>query len=348
MVLGAAAAALGLWFVSRRLDLAAAPGQLARAPVWALASALGLLALNLALYAIRWRVLLGAAGSAVPARRLLPAILLANGANTVLPARGGDLLRVESVRERFGVRPAHAVGTLFLERLLDGVVLATFLAAAVLSLGLPGAAVAASLVLLGAVALGVVVTLAAALRPARAALLLGLATARLPSWVRTPAERSLSGFLAGLSAFARPSALARAVALSFAMWLPQVAIYLLIGRGFGLDLSPAGYLLIASLANVALALPLAPAGLGSYEAAVLFGATGFAAGAGSGAVAAYLVAMRGILFLPVLAGGAAALPRSLPSVFGRRVPQPPGRRPPVGAEGSAPASGSAPSLDLAA
>lgn len=315
-------AALGLWLASTQVDVASLPGHLARTPVWALAGATSLLAVNLVLYAVRWRVLLRAAGSDVPARALLPAILLASGANAVLPGRAGDLLRVESARERFGVRPAHALGTLFLERLLDGVALSVLLVVAALALHLPPAALAGAFVLLVLVALGVVLTLLAARRPARAARLLTRATGRLPARVRPAVERSVTGFLAGLGAFADRRALARAVLLSFLMWPPEIAMFAVMGHGLGLELPLASYVAIGALANIALSLPLTPAGLGTYDAAVVLGAAGMGGPAGAGAVGAYVVAMRGVCFVPVMAAAAAMLPKSLPGLFGRRSGRP--------------------------
>lgn len=316
-LVGLAVGALLLWLVSKRVDLGALSAQLARVPAWALAAALSFLALNLVLYAARWRVLLRAAGSDVPARRLLSAIVVANGANTVLPARGGDLVRVEAVRERFGVRPAHAIGTLFLERLLDGIVLATFLAAAVLALPLHAALLVASLLLLGAVALGVVLTLAAALRPTWATATLSRATARLPERSRGAVDRSAEAFLYGLSAFGELSAFARALSISFLMWLPQVGMYFVVGHGFGLDLPLAAYFAIVSLANLALSLPLAPAGIGSYEAAAALTAVSLGGEGAAGLVGAYVVVMRGVSFLLPLVGAALLLPTTVPRLFGR-------------------------------
>jgi hypothetical protein len=49
---------------------------------------------------LRWKYLLSGAGYRVDKRRLFSTIAVGRGANNLLPARGGDLLRIESLRER--------------------------------------------------------------------------------------------------------------------------------------------------------------------------------------------------------------------------------------------------------
>lgn len=313
----AAVIAVAVWLVWTRGDVGAMARQLSALPAWSLAVAVGLLAASTVLYAVRWSELLAAAGTRVRAHALVPAILLGTGANSVLPARAGDLLQVDSVRSRFGVRPSHAFGTLVLERLLDGVAFAVFLAVAAMLLGLPWPAVAGALAFAGAVGIAIALALLAATHPERAATIARAATIRLPARARRGVDRSISGFLAGMAAFTHRSSFAKATLVSQAMWLGQVAVYAVVGEALGLGIPLAGYLLIATLANISLSLPLAPAGLGSYEAVVFFTAGGLASGAETGAAAAYVVVMRGVLFLPVLLAATVALPRSLPLLAGR-------------------------------
>ena len=77
--------------------------------------------------ALRWRILLDGAGYRVSLRSLFSSVCVGRGANNILPARGGDLIRIESMRELAHIPAFVTAGTLFAERLLDGVVLAAWI-----------------------------------------------------------------------------------------------------------------------------------------------------------------------------------------------------------------------------
>ena len=103
-------------------------------PPWTLFASLGLIGANVAFMTLRWRYLLQGAGYTCAVRKLFATIAVGRGANNILPARGGDLLRIESMRER-QIPAFVTAGTLFAERLLDGVVLSAWILLGALLIG---------------------------------------------------------------------------------------------------------------------------------------------------------------------------------------------------------------------
>jgi uncharacterized membrane protein YbhN (UPF0104 family) len=233
---------------------------------------------SLAFTAVRWRVLLRAAGVEATVPRLFAGLTAGAAVNNVVPARGGDVVRVRSVPGR----ASAVVGTLAAERLLDGFVLALF--------GVFGAAVSGSAPLLLWVGAGL-----------SAATVAGMAVAAwqppLPRWAR--------GFLAGLAVFRSPRLFAQALAASLALWLADVAMYWSLARAFGLHLGLGGAFLLEGIGNLALAVPATAAGVGSFDYLTLVGAK--SVGLAGPRSAAYVLAVHAFVVLPATAIGLALL-----------------------------------------
>src|SRR4051812_38398647 len=162
-------------------------------PASAVLAAVAAVLASLGFTALRWRYLLRAAGVQVRVPRLFAGLTAGAAINNVVPARGGDVVRVRSVP----ARTSAVVGTLAAERLLDGFVLALFIVFGAAVSGGASALLVVGAVLAAATVAGMVVS---ARQPAW--------LERLPRWAR--------GFLSGLAIFRAPRLLARALAASFA------------------------------------------------------------------------------------------------------------------------------------
>ena len=127
-----------LWLFQRQADLGTAVPAVTSLPPLSLIASLAAVLANLTFVTLRWRILLAAAGVDVDAGRLFVTVSAGAGVNNVLPARAGDLLRIESIRAAAGAPVFVLAGSLFVERLLDGLVLAAFLLVGTLVLGLGG------------------------------------------------------------------------------------------------------------------------------------------------------------------------------------------------------------------
>jgi uncharacterized membrane protein YbhN (UPF0104 family) len=297
-------------------SLGAAWSAAGRLSVGALVLALGAVAVNAGLSGVRFLYLLRAAGVDAPPGRAAVAYLAGTAANNVLPARGGDLLRIQAVREVAPV-PAFAVaGTLVAERMLDGFVLSIWIVLGALATGAGAPMLPIGLALVAGSGLGLLLASLAAASPSRAERALRRVTRLLPGRGGAAVASAGAGFVSGLAVFRSRGLFARALATSFALWLADVALYAVLARGFGLHLSLGGAFLLEGIGNLALAVPATAAGIGTFDYLTLLGARSL--GLGGGAASAYVVAVHAFVVLPVTIVGALVLRRAVPSAFALR------------------------------
>jgi glycosyltransferase 2 family protein len=269
---------------------------LASLPLSSILAAVAATVAGVALGASRWRTLLSAGGTEAPTGRLFAALTIGAAVNNLVPARGGDAVRVESAHQLTGAPRLEIAGTMLSERLLDGFVLALLVVTGALLGGAGGGFAWAG----GALAAGIAVLALAAAR-------FGTRFARLG---------------AGLAIFRRPSVAATAILTTSGIWLADVVMYGALARGFHLDVSFAALLLLVGAGNLALAVPGAAAGLGSFELLTLAGA--HAIGLGGGELAAFVLAVHAVIILPTTVVGLVLARVALPRAF--RYTQVPGSR----------------------
>ena len=310
-----AATSAFLWLFLREVDLGEAWGEIIALPLWALAGSLVLVLVNLWVMALRWRYLLEGAGYVVPLRSLFSTISVGRGANNVLPARGGDLVRIESMREVASVPGFVTAGTLFGERVLDGVVFSIFILTGALLIGEEGAMLLTGIALASGSAVGLSLLVLAAGHPDAARGVTARLSGRLPTRWQGGIVREAAHFTEGLRAFADARRLALCLATSAGMWLADVAMFALVGWAFGLGLDPGAYFLLEGIGNLALAVPATAAGLGSFDYLTLVAARGVEAP--ERVATAYVLTVHAFIVLPVTILGAALVRPALPRVFRR-------------------------------
>jgi uncharacterized membrane protein YbhN (UPF0104 family) len=230
--------------------------------------------------------------------RLFAALTIGSAVNNLVPARGGDAVRVESAHQLTGAPRLAVAGTMVSERILDGFVLALLIVAGALLAGLGGAFLWVG----GAVAAAIAV----------AALVLGRLGGRA-------LRGRLAGLEAGLAVFRASRAMGPALVATAGIWLADAVMYAALARGFHLDVSLAAILLLVGAGNLALAIPGAAAGLGSFELVTLAGAHGI--GVGGPELAAFVLAVHAVIVLPPTVTGMLLARVALPKAFrGRREP----------------------------
>jgi glycosyltransferase 2 family protein len=211
--------------------------------------------------------------------------------NNVLPARGGELLKIALLGARTTARRREVLGTVIVERVLDAAVLAgvfaalTFAAVEGAPSGRAGAIVAA--VLLLAAALG------------------------LAAYVRLRRRGRFERFAAAIRPVAGASRLlsrAQGIPLAFtslAIWCIDGLAFMLIARSIGVELDALSALAVVVLASLAAAIPAAPGYVGTFDAAMLVGLN--AAGVAGGDAIGVLLLARFLFFVPVTLVGLATL-----------------------------------------
>ncbi|MDQ4048624.1 MAG: lysylphosphatidylglycerol synthase domain-containing protein [Actinomycetota bacterium] len=93
--------------------------------------------------------------------------------------------------------------------------------------------------------------------------------------------------------------------VTFGLWVLEGGVYLAVARAVELDISTSGALYLVALTNFVAALPAAPGSIGTFDAAVAFGAKALG-GHGAGVVS-YLLLLRFILYVPITVVGLAVL-----------------------------------------
>jgi glycosyltransferase 2 family protein len=260
--------------------------------VAALLAAVGAYAVATAIRSERWHGLLRHSG-ARPLRRdsygLMPVGYMGNN---VLPARGGDMMRVYFMAPRAGTGMRTVIGTLVAERVLDVAVLLGLFGVVAYGVrggdGAPGgrvAWVAAALVLAG---LALLALMLFARRNGRAE--------RAREFLRPmlATTRTLRGRV-GLEMLAG----------TIVLWAVEAGTWYGTAAAAGLDASVVDVLYLLALASVFVMVPAGPGNLGTLDAAVVFGVHSIG---GTGAEAlSYLLLLRFVLFVPITVAGLGVL-----------------------------------------
>lgn len=275
-------AALVAW----RVDLAEAWDVFTSiAPGYALLGVVLLVASNV-VHARKWQRLLGGLG-AVRLRDSLAVFWTSMAANTVIPLRAGDVLRVQVMSQRTGLRRGGIVASLFTERLLDGIAFILLIASV---LAIQGRTSALNLwVLLALLVFGsiVVATVAAARSKP------GPDVERAP-WLRLVPGRfrqAVADFVPhaidGLRPLGEARSGTRVTLLAVLAWLLEASAYVAWGEAFRLEAGATALVLVMVAVNLASSISILPANLGFYELT----AVGVlrAAGEGPSEAAAYAI-----------------------------------------------------------
>jgi uncharacterized membrane protein YbhN (UPF0104 family) len=210
--------------------------------------------------------------------------------NNVLPARGGEVLKIAILGARSTSRRREILGSVLAERLLDAVVLAAMFV--VLSLGLADSPAGTTTVaLIGA------------------AIVLGFVALATYLWLRRSGrfERfaaTIRPVARGLKLFAHPSGIPL-FALSVAIWALEGLNLVVIAQSIGITLSPLDGMLVVVLASLAAAVPAAPGFAGTFDAGMILGLK--AAGITGGAASGILILSRFMYFVPATVVGLGAM-----------------------------------------
>ena len=231
---------------------------------------------------MRWRRLLHHIRE-VPTARLFPVVVVGYMANNLLPLRLGELVRSYYVGEREGVSKAAALVTIFIERLLDALMLLLFIVVIAVFVPLIGLAegfserwslpwplLAGAISLPFIVAFGVLVVVAYA--PSRVRALIVLVLRPLPAALEGRLMHVADMFLEGLRSLKNPSTVLLVFILSAPVWLFEAGLFVLVGYSFGFheiyDSLPeliVAMVLVTAIANIGASIPAGPGGIGLFE-----------------------------------------------------------------------------------
>jgi hypothetical protein len=207
--------------------------------------------------------------------------------NNVLPARGGELLRVVLMAPRSQARRRELLGSIIAERLLDVVALGGLFA--VMTLASVGGSPVGKL-------------------PAYLALGGGaVAAVALAVYIKLRRKGRFEKFAAAVRPVARASKIigkpegAVLIAVTAVVWALEGIVFALVGRSLGLDVDIVGGTFLVVLASFFALIPAAPGYVGTFDSAVLFGLHALKVTGGS--AVAFAVLVRFVMFVPITIAG---------------------------------------------
>lgn len=215
---------------------------------------------------LRWWYVLRQVGTEVPYRAATQMLFLSWFVNCVVPAKLGDLYRAFLLRGNFGGSTSRTVGTIFIERIADVIVIATLaLAAGFWSFRGRNRPEVDTIFLIGAIAAVVLIAFVIALRFAGHRL-----TRFLPARFASLWERFHEGSTGALTARSVPII----IGLTAAVWVLEGVRVFFVIRALGLpqvsNLGISSSVFVALAAALVTAIPLTPAGVGFVEGAIVF------------------------------------------------------------------------------
>jgi uncharacterized protein (TIRG00374 family) len=300
----AAAAALLLLFL-HNVNFGSMLSDIAHArPEWLVVSFASMF-VNMAVRAWRWQYLLEPL-TETTFGNAFRATAVGIAANSLLPARAGELIRPYFLSRHEPVSATGAFATIILERLLDVVTVLVLLAWFVLvdgdrTLANPGAFAAVKWAGLTAGA-GTAVILVVLFVMAGNAAMLGQRLERLesvlPSALAGLLARIVEKFASGLAAVRKPGRLLVALALSFPLWLSIALGIWAVAVAFGFAVPFTGTFLLIGLLSLGVAIPT-PGGIGGFHEAFRLGTTMFFGAPDDAAVGAAIV-LHALSVVPAL------------------------------------------------
>ena len=264
LLLGVAVAALFVWLTLRQMDLARITEVLGGARLDLIAAASALLCAGYACRIARWRIMLARENPALRWPDCAGPLLAGFAANNVLPFRAGDVMRALAFNGRMGTTAGAVLATLFVERLLDLLMMLIMLGIALWSfdfdlnrlLGFGGPALLAA-------ACGVLAVLLfpGVLKPL--AKVLGALAGRLPAARRLQVE--LDKATNTLSLLAGGPVMAALIAWSAVAWLAEGGVYWLAAQALVSIATPAASWLALPVGTLATLIPSTPGYVGTFD-----------------------------------------------------------------------------------
>jgi len=254
--------------------------------------------------AVRWRYLLKPLAD-VSAKRLYPVLLIGHFGNVLLPLRGGEIVRALVLHRREGISRMAIVGTLALERALDGLTLVGLLVISMAfvetSQRLWGLVAAGALIFGGASA----ALVAIAFLPEQSARVAEIGISRAPGTWRRNLRVWLESFFTGIQALRTPDGVAAILAGTAGFWVVVACVYWIVGEAFHLDKGFGTYALVTSAANLSVSIPSSQGGFGPFEFFVR--QTLAFRGVPASVATAYALSLHAVLLVPVILLGLISL-----------------------------------------
>ncbi len=264
LIIGLTINLLLLWLVIRKVNFHEFLEAIATAQVKYLIPAFLLTLVVCIFRSIRWRLLFSQVKE-IKTYNLFSVIMVGFLANNLLPARLGDVVMAYLIGKKEDISKSLALGTIFLDRVLDVLTLIVFLTGTIIINPFPiwvkRIAITGILLLLFS---ALVIWLAVGKKDAFMRIL-QFCLKLLPSSLETKIHRLFVNFIDGLSVVKKFSILLKTLAVSIIVWSTlSLGVYLLF-LSFEFPLSLGAALAVLTIVNLGLIIPSAPGFAGTFQ-----------------------------------------------------------------------------------
>ncbi|MBK7724240.1 MAG: flippase-like domain-containing protein [Dehalococcoidia bacterium] len=245
---------------------------------------------------VRWSVLMRPVAPMSP-QRLFPYAIIGYMANTLLPARAGEVVRAFVLGDRENVSRMGTFGTIAVERLFDGCTLVLMLLIAGSVVGFEDSRLRAiAWVSTGFFVAALFAFYVLTLDEERAKRVTHYFLRILPDRFEHIATDLADNLVSSLRSVHDPRSLFLVALFSGLAWTIEAGAYAVIGQGFDLNVTFAHYCLLLSAANLAIIIPTFFGGTGPFEWAAKLVLVG--ADVSDNVAGAYSIVAHAVILIP--------------------------------------------------
>lgn len=265
---------VSLWLAMRNVDASLMWGKMRAAQPSFLVVAICISAIASAVRTVRWKVLLAYAPAA-SLRSLYTSMMIGYLANNILPARMGELVRIQVLARKTGVRRSLSAATILLERITDALVLLTVVGLVSFFLPLPDSIRRGSQIAV-AVFLAATIMLLAVARGNQTLQRIAKMLGRMSPSLGKKMEEALTHFVDGLSILRSGKQVLVVLGLTLMIWSIEAVSLGFIMKSLDLSLPWLAPLFLLAVLSLSFVIPAAPGGVGTYEFFAITGLSAFA------------------------------------------------------------------------
>ncbi len=276
-VIGVAVTVLLLWWTLADVAFAEVWANIRQGDFRLLAASVFVATFGFFIRALRWRILLIPLKPDTRLRSRFASVSIGFMANNLLPARVGEFARAYAFSRMEPVSAPAALGSLVVERLMDGIVLLLFLVLPIFTPGFPaadalrdgwGSALLRAGVLAVLAVMAVLVWLSFWPRPFVRTV--ERVARYVPAVVARPLVDSLEAFLDSVAILRSPRLLAAGALWSIFFWTWHGLSFWLGMLAFGIDTGFVSAIFTEAVVGFGVAIPSAPGFFGTFHAAAKF------------------------------------------------------------------------------